>query len=79
MTQQINTLSQMGVLSTFVGMVTDSRSFTAYVRHEYFRRLLCDIVGKDMEMGLIPKDFQLAGDLISKVCYHNAKNYFGFN
>jgi glucuronate isomerase len=78
MEAQINALSSLGLLSRFVGMLTDSRSFLSFPRHEYFRRILCNLIGKDMEEGLIPQDFELAGDLVSDVCYHNARNYFGF-
>ena len=77
MIDQINTLSSLGLLSRFVGMLTDSRSFLSYPRHEYFRRLLCNLVGTDVEMGEIPNDRALLDALISNVCYHNAKNYFG--
>ncbi len=76
--RQLNDLSNMGLLSTFIGMTTDSRSFLSFPRHEYFRRILCNLVGNDMEEGLIPSDFDLAGELVSGVCYHNAKSYFPF-
>lgn len=78
MEKQINTLSNMGLLSRFVGMVTDSRSFLSFPRHEYFRRILCNVVGNDMENGEIPDDISLAGKMIEDICYHNAKGYFGF-
>ena len=78
MTRQINALSSLGLLSKFVGMLTDSRSFLTYPRHEYFRRILCNLIGNDMENGEIPYDFGLAGKLVSNVSYYNAKNYFGF-
>jgi glucuronate isomerase len=78
MTKQIDALSNMGVLSQFVGMLTDSRSFLSYPRHEYFRRLLCRIFGKEMEQGLIPRDMKLVGGIVSDICYHNAKRYFPF-
>jgi len=74
---QINALSQLGLLSRFVGMLTDSRSFVSYVRHEYFRRLLCSMIGKDVENGLIPADRALVGGMIENICYKNAQNYFG--
>ena len=74
---QINALSQLGLLSRFVGMLTDSRSFLSYVRHEYFRRLLCSMIGRDVEAGLIPADRQLVGEMIENICYKNALNYFG--
>ena len=78
MIKQINALSSLGLLSKFVGMLTDSRSFLSYPRHEYFRRILCDLVGTDMENGEIPYDFELAGKLVSDVSYGNASRYFGF-
>jgi glucuronate isomerase len=78
MTRQIEALSQMGLLSRFVGMLTDSRSFLSYTRHEYFRRLLCNILGNDMAKGLIPDDFDMVGRMVQDICYYNAKEYFGF-
>lgn len=79
MEQQIEALSQMGLLSRFVGMLTDSRSFLSYTRHEYFRRILCNILGNDMTAGLIPNDFELVGGMVRDISYNNAANYFGFN
>ena len=79
MEQQINTLSQLGLLSQFVGMLTDSRSFLSYTRHEYFRRILCNLLGNDMEGGLLPNDFDMIGKMVQDICYYNAKNYFGFD
>jgi glucuronate isomerase len=76
MTDQLNTLSSLGLLSRFVGMLTDSRSFLSYPRHEYFRRILCNLVGTDVENGEIPDDPSLVDNLIKNVCYYNAKNYF---
>jgi len=78
MTKQINSLSNMGLLSRFVGMLTDSRSFLSFPRHEYFRRLLCNLFGKDVENGELPNDLEWIGKVISDICYHNAKNYFNF-
>ncbi len=78
MEKQINTLSNMGLLSCFIGMLTDSRSFMSFPRHEYFRRLLCNILGKDIEKGHLPNDIPLLGKLVTDVCYTNAKNYFNF-
>lgn len=78
MEKQINALSNMGLLSRFVGMLTDSRSFLSFPRHEYFRRLLCNMFGKDVEQGLLPNDIHWIGKLIRDICYYNAKNYFGF-
>lgn len=76
MTEQINTLSSLGLLSRFVGMLTDSRSFLSYPRHEYFRRILCNLVGRDVENGEIPDDSSMLENLIKNVCYYNAKEYF---
>lgn len=76
MEKQINTLSNMGLLSRFVGMLTDSRSFLSYPRHEYFRRILCNLIGNDVETGLLPKDMKLLGQIIENICYNNARNYF---
>jgi glucuronate isomerase len=78
MTWQINALSNLGLLGRFVGMLTDSRSFMSYPRHEYFRRLLCRIIGEDAENGELPRDMDLLGGLVRKICYHNAADYFGF-
>ena len=78
MEQQMNVLSQMGLLSQFVGMLTDSRSFLSYTRHEYFRRILCNLLGEDIRTGLLPTDFELIGKMVQDICYYNAKNYFGF-
>lgn len=74
-TAQINALSNVGLLSRFIGMVTDSRSFMSYPRHEYFRRVLCDIVGQDVERGELPNDDALLRRLIEDVCYRNASRY----
>jgi glucuronate isomerase len=74
---QINALSNIGLLSRFVGMLTDSRSFLSYVRHEYFRRLLCAMLGADVDAGLIPADRRALGELVENVCYQNAVRYFG--
>ena len=79
MTNQINVLSDMGMLSKFVGMVTDSRSFLSYPRHEYFRRILCNILGEEIEKGELPNDLELIGNIVQDVCYNNAKNYFGID
>jgi len=76
MTRQLRTLSQMGLLSHFVGMVTDSRSFLSFSRHEYFRRLLCNWVADEMNAGKLPDDTALVGEMIQRICYSNAKNYF---
>ena len=73
---QINTLSQVGLLSNFVGMLTDSRSFLSYPRHEYFRRLLCNIIGNDVEQGLLPDDLATIKNMIRCISYKNAVNFF---
>ncbi len=78
MIKQINALSNMGLLSQFVGMLTDSRSFLSFPRHEYFRRILCDLFGTDIENGEIPNDIKLVSQLVENICYHNAKAYFSF-
>jgi glucuronate isomerase len=75
---QINSLSNHGLLSRFIGMITDSRSFMSYPRHEYFRRTLCNLIGTDIEAGLIPNDENLVGPMIKNICYTNAKNYMAF-
>jgi glucuronate isomerase len=72
---QINALSNVGLLSRFVGMLTDSRSFMSYPRHEYFRRVLCNLLGADMENGEIPDSDELVGPMIRNICYANAKQY----
>ena len=79
MTKQLNTLSNMGLLSRMVGMLTDSRSFLSYPRHEYFRRLLCNLFGNDIENGELPNDIAWTGKVIQDICYYNAKNYFDFD
>ena len=79
MERQLNALSNLGLLSRFVGMVTDSRSFLSYTRHEYFRRILCNLFGTDMQQGLLPNDLELIGSVVRDICYDNAASYFGFN
>jgi glucuronate isomerase len=78
MTKQLEALSNMGLLSQFIGMTTDSRSFLSYSRHEYFRRLLCNILGGEMERGLLPDDLDLVGGVVRDICYFNAERYFRF-
>lgn len=78
MTKQMNALSNMGLLSKFVGMLTDSRSFLSFPRHEYFRRLLCNMFGEEIENGELPEDIAWTGKVIEDICYNNAKQYFGF-
>lgn len=76
--KQLNTLSNMGLLSCFVGMLTDSRSFLSFPRHEYFRRILCNLIGADVTAGQLPKDEKWLGKIVSDICYYNAKAYFNF-
>jgi len=78
MRTQIEVLSSVGLLSKFVGMLTDSRSFLSFPRHEYFRRLLCGIIGNDVEAGLIPDDTELLDQLVADICFGNAQRYFNF-
>jgi glucuronate isomerase len=78
MTRQLNALSNIGLVSRMVGMLTDSRSFLSFPRHEYFRRLLCNLFGNDIENGELPNDLQWTGKIIQDICYYNAKNYFSF-
>ena len=75
--RQLNALSNMGLLSQFVGMLTDSRSFLSYPRHEYFRRVLCNLLGTDIQNGELPDEFDLIGGMVQDICYGNAVNYFG--
>jgi glucuronate isomerase len=77
--KQLNALSNMGLLSRFVGMLTDSRSFLSYPRHEYFRRILCNLIGKDVENGELPNEPENLGKMVENICYYNAREYFGFN
>ncbi|MCC5926443.1 MAG: glucuronate isomerase [Bacteroidetes bacterium] len=78
MEQQLQSLANFSVLSNFVGMVTDSRSFLSYPRHEYFRRILCNMIGNDAENGIVPADEDMLGELIEKMCYKNAIDYFQY-
>ena len=78
MIKQMTALSNLGLLSRFVGMLTDSRSFLSYTRHEYFRRTLCNLLGNDVENGEIPNDMKLLGEMVENICFNNAKNYFNF-
>ena len=78
MEEQMDILSSTGLFSRFVGMLTDSRSFLSFTRHEYFRRILCNLVGRDLDNGELPDDPGLLGDLIENICYKNARDYFGF-
>jgi glucuronate isomerase len=76
---QLNALSNNGLLAHFVGMLTDSRSFMSYPRHEYFRRVLCNLLGREMESGELPNDERMVGELVEKICYRNAEQYFGLH
>jgi glucuronate isomerase len=76
--RHLDNLSSLGLLSSFVGMLTDSRSFLSFPRHEYFRRILCNTLGKEMKSGELPADMELIGNMVSNICYHNARNYFPF-
>ncbi len=77
MERQMNALSNMGLLSRFVGMLTDSRSFLSYPRHEYFRRALCKLIAQDAALGELPESLELVGPLVEGICFRNAKEYFG--
>ncbi len=76
--KQLDALSNMGLLSQFVGMVADSRSFLSFSRHEYFRRVLCNVFGADVERGELPNDLPHLGNIVENICYHNPRRYFGF-
>ncbi|HTH81753.1 MAG TPA: glucuronate isomerase [Mucilaginibacter sp.] len=78
MTAQMNALSNIGLLSRLVGMLTDSRSFMSFPRHEYFRRILCNLLGNDIENGELPNDITWTGKIVQDICYNNAREYFGF-
>ena len=78
MQEQMKALANLGVLSTFVGMLTDSRSFVSYPRHEYFRRILCNMIGQWVEDGEYPKDMKRLKEIVSDICYYNVKNYMNF-
>jgi glucuronate isomerase len=75
---QLNTLSAMGLLSRFIGMTSDSRSLLSLSRHEYFRRVLCNLLGADMETGRLPRNLEAIGGLVQDICFYNAQRYFGF-
>jgi len=79
MIRQLNALSNMGLLSQFIGMLTDSRSFLSFPRHEYFRRILCNLFGEEIENGELPNEISWTGSIIQDICFRNAKNYFGWN
>ena len=75
---QLDALSNMGLVSVFIGMLTDSRSFLSFPRHEYFRRVLCNLFGEEMAKGELPNDIELVGQTIANISYKNAKEYFNF-
>lgn len=77
--KQLNTLSNTGLISCFVGMLTDSRSFLSFPRHEYFRRILCNLMAEDIKKGLVPNDIPFIGKMIQDICYNNAASYFNFS
>ena len=78
MERQLNALSNMGLLSCFIGMLTDSRSFLSFPRHEYFRRTLCNLIGGDVARGELPQDEALLGNIVKDICYRTAAEYFPF-
>ena len=79
MRRQLGSLSALGLLRRFVGMLTDSRCFVSSPRHEYFRRILCDFLGKDVEQGKLPaSELDFIGKMVEDISYNNAKNYFNF-
>ena len=79
MEEQMKSLASLGLLGNFVGMLTDSRSFVSYPRHEYFRRIFCNLIGTWVDNGEYPNDREMLGRIVRGVCYENAKNYFGFD
>jgi len=78
MEEQLNILSIMGLLSCFIGMLTDSKSFLSYPRHEYFRRILCNLIGSDVENGELPSEIEWLGKVVEDICFNNAESYFNF-
>jgi glucuronate isomerase len=79
MERQMNALSNLGLLSRFIGMLTDSRSFLSYSRHEYFRRILCNLIGTDVENGELPNEIEHLGGIVKDICFNNAVDYFGIS
>jgi glucuronate isomerase len=77
MEEHLRALMSMGLLSNFVGMLTDSRSFLSFPRHEYFRRILCAMLGSGVEAGELPRDYELLGATVKDICWNNAEKYFG--
>jgi glucuronate isomerase len=78
MEAQLRSLANLSLLGNFIGMLTDSRSFLSYTRHEYFRRILCNLIGEWVEAGQYPADFEALAQLVIDICYNNAKDYFAF-
>ena len=78
MEAQMQALANLGMISRFVGMLTDSRSFVSYTRHEYFRRIMCNLIGKWVEDGEYPEDYEVLKQIVTGIAYYNAKSYFGF-
>lgn len=79
MEEHMKSLASLSLLGNFVGMLTDSRSFISYPRHEYFRRILCNYIGNLVENGEYPEDYDLLGEIVKNISYYNAVNYFGFD
>ena len=79
MINQMVSLGNLGLLGNFVGMLTDSRSFLSYTRHDYFRRILCNLIGGWVENGEFPADYDTLEEIVKGICYNNSVNYFGFN
>ena len=78
MMEQMTNLANFSILPNFIGMLTDSRSFLSYTRHEYFRRILCDLIGQWVENGEYPADMEILGKMVEDICYNNTVRYFGF-
>ena len=79
MIEQMTSLANLGLLGNFIGMLTDSRSFLSYTRHEYFRRILCELIGGWVENGEYPSDMKVLGKMVEDISYNNAVRYFGFD
>ena len=79
MHEQLRIMAQQSLLGNFVGMLTDSRSFLSYPRHEYFRRVLCDLIGEWVVRGQVPEDYDYLGQMVQDICYNNAREYFQFD
>ena len=79
MENHLKMLASVSALGSFVGMLTDSRSFLSYARHEYFRRILCNYLGNEVAEGAYPKDMKALSRIVRNICYHNTVNYFGFD